>query len=155
MVRTRNRTIAAVAVAGALAATALPALAQDDGTEESTTGHWATDGSTTDDRTAPWEPRQQAFAERLAAELGLDVETVDDALTAVREDLREEHRAAHRERLQERLDQAIADGEITQEQADAILAAHDAGAIGGHGLRGHLRGPRHHHFSGAPEGDSA
>lgn len=52
------------------------------------------------------------LAERLAAELGLDTDTVQDAIDAVKSDLGDE-----------RLAEAVENGQLTQEQADAIAAA--------------------------------
>lgn len=58
-----------------------------------------------------------AFAAALAEELDLPVDRVDDALTAVRERLQQERSDDHRAALEERLDAAVADGELTREQA--------------------------------------
>lgn len=95
------------------------------------------------------EDRLEEFASRLAEELGLETATVRDALEAVREDLEEEWADARAERLTERLAQAVQDGDLTREQADAILAAVEAGVLGdghpgrGWGPGGHGRGMGH------------
>lgn len=100
--------------------------------------------------------RQAAFAEALAEKLGVDVNEVTTAL----EELREQRAADRPERpergergerpgrgerpdaadrqeaLAQRLAQAVEDGTLTQEQADAITAAAEAGILrgpGGHG----------------------
>ena len=56
-----------------------------------------------------------AFSARVAAILGLDEQTVDDAMTQARKELKEE-------RVQTILDEKVAAGEITQEQADEYMA---------------------------------
>ncbi|MEH1168340.1 hypothetical protein V6V47_23440 [Micromonospora sp. CPCC 205539] len=96
----------------------------------------------------PKADRQGEFAAALAKELGVPT----DKVTAALQKVREEHRPAGRpERpspearkaaLKERLDQAVKDGKLTQEQADAITKAVEAGVFpglgghGGHGWRG-------------------
>ncbi|TDB77021.1 MULTISPECIES: hypothetical protein [unclassified Micromonospora] len=88
--------------------------------------------------------RQAEFAEALAKELGVPTEKV----TAALEKLREQHKAdrpqrpsaeERQARLKERLAQAVKDGKLTQEQADAITKAVEAGVFpggGGHGPGG-------------------
>ncbi|MEV4389924.1 hypothetical protein AB0J68_30160 [Micromonospora sp. NPDC049580] len=103
--------------------------------------------------------RQGEFAEALAKELGVPT----DKVTAALEKVREQHRPADRPArpsaedrqaaLKERLDQAVKDGKLTQEQADAITKAVEAGVFpgpgGGHRGPGGDRGPDGH---GAPAG---
>ncbi|MEV1156062.1 hypothetical protein AB0J27_11735 [Micromonospora chokoriensis] len=95
--------------------------------------------------------RQGEFAEALAKELGVPT----DKVTAALEKVREQHRPADRPQrpsgedrkaaLKERLDQAVKDGKLTQEQADAITKAVEAGVFpgagGGHRGWGHHGGP--------------
>ncbi|WP_410819201.1 hypothetical protein [Micromonospora sp. 050-3] len=97
--------------------------------------------------------RQGEFAEALAKELGVPT----DKVTAALEKVREQHRPADRPQrpsaedrqaaLKQRLDQAVKDGKLTQEQADAITKAVEAGVFPGTG--GH-RGPGGHHGAGTP-----
>ena len=96
------------------------------------------------DRQQQRADRQNAFAEALAKELGVST----DKVTAALEKVREQQKADRPERpstedrqaqLKERLDQAVKDGKLTQEQADAVLKAAEAGVFpgpGGHGHRG-------------------
>ncbi|MEU1749592.1 hypothetical protein [Micromonospora arida] len=97
--------------------------------------------------------RQGEFAEALAKELGVPT----DKVTAALEKVREQHRPADRPQrpstedrqaaLKERLEQAVKDGKLTQEQADAITKAVEAGVFPGPG--GH-RGPGGQHGEGKP-----
>ena len=81
-----------------------------------------------------------AFSARVAAILGLDEQTVDDAITQARKELKEE-------RLQERLDEKVAAGAITQEQADEYMAWIQSKPEGFHegrfGKGDHGKGHRH------------
>ncbi|WP_104119218.1 hypothetical protein [Arthrobacter sp. B1805] len=67
-------------------------------------------------------------AASLAEALGLDEATVQTALDDLRTEQQEERSAA----LQERLDAAVADGSLTQEQADGAAKAVELGILGGH-----------------------
>ncbi|MEU8085502.1 hypothetical protein AB0B57_18000 [Micromonospora sp. NPDC049101] len=104
--------------------------------------------------------RQNEFAEALAKELGVPTDKVTAALEKVREQHRPADRpqrpsaadrqAALKERqaaLKARLDQAVKDGKLTQEQADAITKAIEAGVFPGPGAH---RGPGGH---GGPGND--
>ncbi|MGC4855326.1 hypothetical protein ACLQ24_18530 [Micromonospora sp. DT4] len=104
--------------------------------------------------------RQGEFAEELAKELGVPT----DKVTAALEKIREQHRPADRPArpsaedrkaaLKERLDQAVKDGKLTQEQADAITKAVEAGVFPGPGV---FSGPGGHRGPGGhgPAGDGA
>lgn len=143
-----KRAIATAAIAGAVVTGAvLPALAQDDTTSEES----AEDGTPREEARAA---REAAFAEALADELGIEQDRVEDALAAVRERLRAEWEEQARAALEERLAQAVEDGDLTQEQADAILEATESGVLpfgGRHGHRGHGPGWR---FGPGPEASS-
>ncbi|MEH0928283.1 hypothetical protein [Micromonospora sp. CPCC 205558] len=101
--------------------------------------------------------RQGEFAEALAKELGVPT----DKVTAALEKIREQHRPTDRPQrpsaedrqaaLKQRLEQAVKDGKLTQEQADAITKAVEAGVFpgpGGH--RGAHHGPGAQHGEGTP-----
>ncbi|MFY1616913.1 hypothetical protein [Micromonospora sp. WMMD736] len=102
--------------------------------------------------------RQGRFAEELAKELGVPT----DKVTAALEKIREQHRPADRPQrhspedrkaaLKERLDQAVKDGKLTQEQADAITKAVEAGVFPGGGFPGGHRGPLGHGGPAGPAG---
>ncbi|WP_329102763.1 hypothetical protein OG792_24810 [Micromonospora sp. NBC_01699] len=94
--------------------------------------------------------RSAAFADALAKELGIPTDKVTAALEKVREQQKPEGkpRGEHRQgdptvdwqaKAKERLAQAVKDGKLTQEQADAITTALDAGVLPG-GFGGHMRG---------------
>ncbi|WBB67133.1 hypothetical protein [Micromonospora sp. WMMD812] len=112
--------------------------------------------STTDsgDRQQQRADRQAEFAEALAKELGVST----DKVTAALEKVREQHQADRPERpsaedrqakLKERLDQAVKEGKLTQEQADAITKAVEAGVLPGGSGGGRPGGWGGH---GGPEG---
>ncbi len=133
-----RRALAGLGVTGVLLlGAAVPALARD-ATESPTTG----EEPTAEHREARAAEREQQFAAALAEELGIDEETVAAALDTVRTRLMEERAAERRAALEERLAEAVAAGDLTQEQADALLAAEEAGVLGrGFGPRGgHGRG---------------
>ena len=75
--------------------------------------------------------RRDRLAEALAQELGIDKAKVAAALDKVDEQVRTEARADRQAALKERLDAAVAEGKLTQEQADAILKAAEAGVLPG------------------------
>jgi hypothetical protein len=142
-----KRALLGVLVAGVVTAGAvLPALAQD-AVEPITTGVTASEASTADDtareRRGPHGPRSEEFAADLAEELGLSVDEVTAAIDAVTAKHRGTARAERTERLEGRLGDAVAAGELTQEQADAILDAHDADVMPFH--RGEGPGGRDGH----------
>ncbi|HSK97134.1 MAG TPA: hypothetical protein VK891_11000 [Euzebyales bacterium] len=138
----------------AVGALALPALA-DNLTEAPSEG---TEASSEVPDAGPgvhmrFEGAPEAFAEALAEELDLPVDRVTDAMTAARERLArqwEEERLAH---LRERLDEAVAEGALTQEQADAIVAAMREGVLPlGPGFGRHGPGLRHRLEDGPLDG---
>lgn len=145
MIRTmsRKQLLVGLAAAGVLGVgIAAPTVALADDKSPAPSASTSTDQGS--DRQQQRADRQQEFAESLAKELGVPT----DKVTAALEKLREQHRADRPERpstedrqakLKERLDQAVKDGKLTQEQADAVLKAVEAGVFpgpGGHGHRG-------------------
>jgi len=134
-------TLAALAVAGVVGlGFAVPALAQDDG---------ATISPSPTAREQLRADYESDLAERLAKKLGLDTQKVEDALSAVREEMQAERQAGRTKALKERLDQAVKDGKLTREQADAILEATENGVLPGGPGRG---GWRHWHGGHGPFG---
>jgi hypothetical protein len=79
------------------------------------------------------EQRDAALSEALAEKLNLDEAKVTQALAEIRAAKQAEQAAA----LKERLDAAVADGTLTQAEADAVTKAVEKGVISGGG-----RGPR-------------
>lgn len=144
MGRTRIGMAATAVVAALLLGTsAMSAFAQDSSETP------AADGRET--RQERHEEREAAFAAALAEELDLPVAQVQAAIDKVREEMRAAHEAERKAAFKARLDAAVAAGTLTQEQADAIQAAHDAGVFpleGGPG-GGPGRGPGRH---GGPRG---
>ena len=107
--------LTATLVAGA--AVTVPALATTDDSGDDTTTEDAVEGDEQRGlrgfgRHLRGDLEEGELAERLAAELGLETEVVQDAIDAVREDLADE-----------RLADAVEDGRLTQEQADALAEA--------------------------------
>ncbi|WP_232533764.1 hypothetical protein [Plantactinospora sp. KBS50] len=158
---TRKNLLAGMAAAGVLSAgIAVPTLAfaDDSGTPGATPS--ASD-STSTDKGGDRADRQSQFASELAEELGVSQDQVEAALTKIRD----EHKPADREdakgdrgdwtaMLKERLAQAVTDGKLTQEQADAITAAIDAGVFPMGGGPGGHPGPGGWEHGG-PDGDGA
>ncbi|MEH1011668.1 hypothetical protein V6U90_00850 [Micromonospora sp. CPCC 206060] len=144
---TRKNVLIGLAAAGVLGVgIAAPAVALADSSASPTP---SASSSTEDRRT---EHRTE-FAEALAKELGVPVEKVTAALEKVHEQRKADRDERWRDRvgdrpdradrqaaLAERLKQAVEDGKLTQEQADAITKAAEAGVLGG-GWRGHWGGP--------------
>jgi hypothetical protein len=75
--------------------------------------------------------RDAALAQALAEKLGVDEAKVATALEEIRTARQAERAAA----LKERLDAAVADGTLTQAEADAVTKAVEKGVIGGIGKR--------------------
>ncbi|MCW3843878.1 hypothetical protein ONA70_27645 [Micromonospora yasonensis] len=134
--------LAAAGVLGVGIAAPTVALADDKTPSPAPSASTSTDQGS--DRQQQRADRQQEFAAALAKELGVST----DKVTAALDKLREQHKGDRPERpstedrqarLKERLDQAVKDGKLTQEQADAVLRAVEAGVFpgpGGHGHRG-------------------
>lgn len=147
MIHTKSRKqllvgLAAAGVLGVGIAAPTVALADDKSPSPATSASTSTDQGS--DRQQQRADRQQEFAEALAKELGVPT----DKVTAALEKVRDQHKGDRPERpstedrqakLKDRLDQAVKDGKLTQEQADAVLKAVQAGVFpgpGGHGHRG-------------------
>lgn len=145
----RKQLLVGLAAAGVLGAgIAVPSLAFAEGTlSASPTSPESVPGDVgTGERAA----RETAFAEALAKELGVPTDKVQAAL----EKVRAQHKPADRPHrdwpdpagrpaaIKERLTQAVKDGKLTQEQADAITAAIDAGIFPGE-WRGHHKPGTH------------
>lgn len=79
------------------------------------------------------DARHAQEAKILAAELNLDEAKVLETLKTVAANRQATQQADRAANLKERLDAAVKDGKLTQAQADAVTAAHDAGVLGGHG----------------------
>ena len=93
------------------------------------------------DREAARAQRQDELAAALATELGIDKAKVAAALEKVQTAQQDKAEADRTAELKTRLDEAVKAGTLTQEQADAILKAAEAGVFpqggrGGHGGRG-------------------
>lgn len=140
----KTTTWTGLGVAGALTAAALiipgiSAAQGDDPTDDSA-------DETAQDREALHAERHQEFIDALAEELGISPEELEEAFENVRAEMREERLAA----LRERLDQRVADGDLTQEQADEIYERAEDGEWP-FGRRGH-HGPRGRFGPGGPFG---
>ncbi|KXK61934.1 hypothetical protein AWW66_10855 [Micromonospora rosaria] len=160
----KKQFLAGLAAAGVLgvglAAPAVAAAGDDTGTPSPSAS-----ASAGTDREQRHAERQAEFAESLATELGVDTEKVTSALEKLREqraadrperpergergDWRGGDAADRQAKLTERLDQAVEDGKLTQEQADAIVKAVESGVFPGGGW-GPGRGGPH----GAGEGST-
>ncbi|MFD0788234.1 hypothetical protein ACFQZ8_30345, partial [Micromonospora azadirachtae] len=131
----KKHLLAGLATAGVLGvgiAAPTMAFAADGGTPTPSAGSTTTNG----DARQKVADRQGKFADKLAKELGVPT----DKVTAALKKLRDEHKADRPQRpsaedrqarLKERLDQAVKDGKLTQEQADAITKADEAGVFPG------------------------
>lgn len=143
--KTLRRRTAAIGAAVAIVGTAVavPALAQSD-TSDTTE---EADPGTTDPHEAHHEARRAAFAEALAEELDLPVDEVLAAVDAVHDDLHAARAEAVDAALERRLTDAVEAGDLTEQQADAIRDAREAGVLGGHrfGHHGGRVGAHHHH----------
>ncbi|MFY1687028.1 hypothetical protein [Plantactinospora sp. WMMB782] len=161
----RKRVVGGLVAAGVLTVgLAAPAVAfAEDGATPAPAPSTSTSTSTDSGRTGlpkhtkDWAEQRGKLAEQLAEELGVPQEKVEAALAKLREQHRADWKARAEQRgdrsdarskadreamLKERLDKAVADGKLTREQADAILAAAEAGVFPAWG-GGHRGGPMH------------
>ncbi|MDW5322905.1 hypothetical protein [Plantactinospora sp. KLBMP9567] len=163
----RKKVLGGLVAAGVLTVgLAAPAVAfAEDGTTPAPTPSSSERGTNAPEHGKRWAEQRGKLAEQLAEELGVPQDRVEAALAKIKE----QHRAEWKDRaeqrgkgkpdagskadrgamLKERLDKAVSDGKLTQEQADAILAAVKSGvfpAFGG----GHWGGPKHGGPAGAP-----
>jgi hypothetical protein len=154
---TRRLVVLAVISALAVGALALPALA-DNVTEAPSDSTTEQEGAAEAPDARPdlrmrFEGTPEAFAEALATELDLPVDRVTDAMAAARERLAQQWEEDRLAQLRERLDEAVANGDLTQEQADAIIAATEAGVLPlGPGFGKHAPGLRHRLEEGRMDG---
>ncbi len=106
-----------------------------DKVEEALRAFWEENRPTTkpDPQAAPPDPaaRDAALAKALAQKLGVDEAKVTTALKEIREARQAERAAA----LKTRLDKAVADGTLTQAEADAVTKAVQKGVINPGGPR--------------------
>lgn len=140
----RKHLLAGLAAAGVLGVAA-PTMAMAAGnTSPSPSASASADAEKGTDKAQQRSDRQAAFAEALAEKLGVEVDEVTTALEELREQRAAERgdrserpdSADRQEALAQRLAQAVEDGKLTQEQADAISAAAESGVLqgpGGHG----------------------
>ncbi|MBE1492569.1 hypothetical protein [Plantactinospora soyae] len=156
----RKRVLGGLVAAGVLTVgIAAPAVAfAEDGATPAPSPSASSDPGTTpqgqDQRAAD---RRGKLAEQLATELGVPQDKVEAALTKITQQRQAERKdqgspdgksGADREAwLKTRLDKAVSDGKLTREQADAIVAAFQAGVLpawgGGPGHRGGWTGAKH------------
>ncbi|MFI7081400.1 hypothetical protein ACIBO1_29270 [Micromonospora sp. NPDC049903] len=138
--------LAAAGVLGVGIAAPTVALADDKATPSASASAEQQD----EKRPEPGAHRTQ-FAEALAEELGVPTEKVTEALEKLREQRKQDRPDGEgrerpdgdrgpkgsaedrKEALAERLAKAVEDGKLTQEQADAITSAVEAGVFGGPG----------------------
>lgn len=135
----KKHLLAGLAAAGVLGVgVAAPAVAADNTSPSPSASAVAEKGA---DKEQQRSDRQAAFAEALAEKLGVDVNKVTTALEELREQRAAERpergerpdAADRQEALAQRLAQAVEDGTLTQEQANAITAAAEAGILRGPG----------------------
>ncbi|MFV2083117.1 hypothetical protein [Micromonospora sp. LOL_021] len=139
---TRKRALAGLAAAGVLSVgIAAPTIAFAQESAEPGASASA-DGSTGEERRAA---KMTELAEALAEELGVSADDATAALEKIREERagdrpergeRPEGTADRQAALQERLDAAVADGTLTQAEADAVLKAYEEGVLAGSGRGG-------------------
>jgi hypothetical protein len=139
----RKHVLAGLAAAGVLGVgIAAPTVALADDKSPSPSASASAEQGT--DRQQQRADRQAEFAEALAKELGVSTDKVTAALEKIRQQHQgdrparpfTENQQDRQAQLKERLDQAVKDGKLTQEQADAVLKAVEAGVFPGPGARG-------------------
>jgi HD-GYP domain-containing protein (c-di-GMP phosphodiesterase class II) len=138
---TRKAALAIVGATGVLAlGVGIPAIALADPTPSPSS---STAPNAPADREQRHAERRAELAAALAKELGIDEAKVAAALEKVETQRQADAKAERLAALKARLDQAVKDGKLTQEQADAITKAAEAGVLpyGGPGW-GHHGGPR-------------
>jgi hypothetical protein len=138
---TRKAALAIVGATGVLAlGVGIPAIALADPTPSPSSSAAPNVPANPDQRHAE---RRAELAAALAKELGIDEAKVAAALEKVDTQMQADAKAERLAALKARLDQAVKDGKLTQEQADAIAKAAEAGVLpyGGPGW-GHHGGPR-------------
>jgi hypothetical protein len=143
---TKKSTLAALAAAGVLSvgiAAPTVAFAQDEAEPTPSATADAAPGAAGEDRRAE---HLTDLADALATELGVSADDVKAAMEKISEEIgpkageRPEAPADPQARLQEKLDAAVADGTLTQEEADAVLKAYEEGVLSGPGRGGGLMG---------------
>lgn len=87
--------------------------------------------ATDEEKEAARDARKAAFVGALAAELNIDEDTVTEALADIRTEKAAERTAA----MVATLEEAVADGTLTQVEADAVQKAIDAKVLGDRGGR--------------------
>jgi DNA-binding transcriptional MerR regulator len=145
----RKTMFAGLAAAGVLSAgIAVPALAFASEPSPAPTGSASTSASSsaTGSPSTAADQHEAAFAAALAKELGVPQDKVTAALQKLRDQRTADHKtqqgdnkADRQAQLKQRLDQAVKAGKLTQEQADAINKAVQAGVLPGAGWLGHDR----------------
>jgi hypothetical protein len=134
---TKRIALVGAGAAGLLAlGLSVPALAAAADPTPSPSTSPSTSASAAPDREQKRNERRAALAAVLAKELGIDQAKVADALEKAQAQLDADAKTERQAQLKERLDAAVKDGKLTQEQADAILEAAEAGVLPGGGHRG-------------------
>jgi hypothetical protein len=128
----RKALLVGSAAAGVLAlGIAVPAVAL---AQDPTPSPSATSSPSTSDRDEKRAQRRDDLAGALATELGISREKVAAALDKVLGQMDEQAKAERLTQLKARLATAVAEGRLTQAQADAVLKAAEEGVLpGGHG----------------------
>ena len=116
------------AVIGLGIAVPVVAFAQDP--SPSPSGSPSTSASTDGDREQRHAERQDKMAELLASELGIDKAKVAEALTKVEDQMHSDMKAERQAALSERLTAAVAEGKLTQEEADQLIGRVGPAAAG-------------------------